>query len=102
MHGVRRTADGLPYGRFQRGRKVKEGRRWLMNLRVIPFRITDPPKDAPLFLRRTIRGGRCIAVATGRPPRRSNAEKEQVDRVYLYCELVLGQEKLVSAFSVEQ
>jgi|GEM_PF-3988499 len=25
----------------------------------------------------------------GRPPRRSNAEKEQVDRVDLYCELVL-------------
>ena len=34
MHGVRHTADGLPYGRSQRGRKVKEGRRWLMNLRV--------------------------------------------------------------------
>gem|GEM_PF-4013602 len=34
MHGVRRTADGLPYGRFQRGRKAKEGRRWLMNLGV--------------------------------------------------------------------
>jgi|GEM_PF-2342920 len=55
---------------------------------VIPFRITDPPKDAPLFFRRTIRGGSCVAVATGRPPRRSNAEKEQVDRVDLYCELV--------------
>jgi len=56
---------------------------------LIPFRIADPPKDAPLFFRRTIRGGRCVAVATGLPPRRSNAEKEQVDRVDLYCELVL-------------
>jgi len=56
---------------------------------LIPFRITDPPKDAPLFFRRTIRGGRCVAIATGRPPRRSNAEKEQEDRVDLYCELVL-------------
>jgi len=32
---------------------------------------------------------------TGRPPRRSNAEKEQVDRVDLYCELVLPYEQRV-------
>jgi|GEM_PF-3565534 len=33
-HARRSGRYGLPYGRFQRGRKVKEGRRWLMNLGV--------------------------------------------------------------------
>ena len=56
---------------------------------VIPFRSTDPFEDAPLFFRRTIRGGRCVARATGRPPRRSDAEKEPADRLDVYCELVL-------------
>ena len=28
---------------------------------LIPFRHTDPSEDAPLFFRRTIRGGRCVA-----------------------------------------
>lgn len=57
-------------------------------LNAIPSCVTERPEDAPLFFRRTIRRGRCVAVSTGRPLRRSNAEKEQADRMDLYGEMV--------------
>lgn len=55
---------------------------------VIPLRNRRSPKDAPLFFRRTIQGGCRVAIATGQSLWRSNAEKEQVDWVMFYCEMV--------------
>ncbi len=56
---------------------------------LIPFRHTMSARDAPLFLRRTIQIDRPVAQATRRSIWRSDAEKEQVDRMKLYVELVL-------------
>ena len=59
------------YGKFLGCKEGRSADTWVdydfFGHQLLPFRSTDPPKDAPLFsppagwnIRRTIRGGRCV------------------------------------------